>query len=150
MRAVDTNVLVRLTARDDSRQVAAAEAFVAEGAWVSHIVLAEFVSVLTSVYGLVASQVATAVGMLIAHQTLTLQDAEVVKRALEHYRRRPSLSFSDCLVLEAARKAGHLPLGTFDKDLGRLPGAQRLVHWAPSPYRRRSGARDAPSGPFGR
>jgi len=30
-------------------------------------------------------------------------------------------------ALEAAvRKAGHLPLGTFDKDLGKLKGAERL------------------------
>lgn len=65
MRAVDTNVLVRLIARDDAHQVAAAEAFVAMG-------------------------------------------------------------FSDCLVLEMARKAGHLPLGTFDHALGKQEGAQRL------------------------
>ena len=30
MRAVDTNVLVRLVTRDDTKQVAAAEAFVAK------------------------------------------------------------------------------------------------------------------------
>ena len=36
------------------------------------------------------------------------------------------LGFSDCLVLEAARKAGHLPLGTFDRELGKLEGAQKL------------------------
>jgi hypothetical protein len=29
-------------------------------------------------------------------------------------------------VLEVARKAGHLPLGAFDKDLGRLDGAERI------------------------
>ena len=29
-------------------------------------------------------------------------------------------------MLEVARKAGHLPLGTFDKPLGKLPGAERL------------------------
>jgi hypothetical protein len=29
----------------------------------------------------------------------------------------------DCLVLEIARKAGHILLGTFDKRLGKLPGA---------------------------
>ncbi len=43
MRAVDTNVLVRLVARDDPTQVAAAENFVARGAWISHLVLAETV-----------------------------------------------------------------------------------------------------------
>jgi len=30
------------------------------------------------------------------------------------------------LVLETARKAGHLPLGTFDRDLGKLNGVVRL------------------------
>ncbi|RYF30729.1 MAG: PIN domain-containing protein, partial [Comamonadaceae bacterium] len=34
--------------------------------------------------------------------------------------------FSDCLVLEIALKAGHTPLGTFDKGLSKLTGAQRL------------------------
>jgi predicted nucleic acid-binding protein len=41
MRAVDTNVLVRLVTRDDRKQVAAAEAFVNKGAWVSTLVLME-------------------------------------------------------------------------------------------------------------
>jgi predicted nucleic acid-binding protein len=36
------------------------------------------------------------------------------------------LGFSDCLVLEIARKAGHLPLGTFDRNLSKLDGAQKL------------------------
>jgi predicted nucleic-acid-binding protein len=46
--------------------------------------------------------------------------------ALEQYRRRPALGFSDCLVLEVARKAGHLPLGTFHRNLSRLEGAEKL------------------------
>ena len=126
MRAVDTNVLVRLVTRDDPKQVSAAESFVARGAWVSHVVLVEAVWVLTSVYELEAPAIATAVEMLLNHRDLTIQDADAVVAALEQYRARPSASFSDCLVLELARKAGHLPLGTFDRDLGKLEGAQRL------------------------
>ena len=125
MRAVDTNVLVRLITRDDSRQVTAAEQFVEKGAWVSHLVLAETVWVLESVYELDAEGRANAVDMLLNHRTLTLQDPDVVTAALAHFRRKPSLGFSDCLVLEIARKAGHLPLGTFDRDLGKLDGAER-------------------------
>jgi len=64
------------------------------------------------------------VEMLLDHARLTIQDADVVEAALEHYRARPALGFSDCLVLEMARKAGHLPLGTFDKALGRLPDVE--------------------------
>jgi len=38
----------------------------------------------------------------------------------------PVLGFSECLMLEFARKAGHLPLGTFDRKLARGAGAQKL------------------------
>ena len=62
MRAVDTNVLARLAARDDPRRAAVAEASVAHGAWVPALVL--------------------------------------------------------------ARKAGHLPLGTFDRALAKLEGTE--------------------------
>jgi predicted nucleic-acid-binding protein len=126
VRAVDTNVLVRLVTRDDPRQVAAAEAFVARGAWVPQVVLVEAVWVLTSVYDLDAPAVATAVDMLLNHRDLTIQDADVVAGALRQFRQKPSVDFSDCLVVESARKAGHLPLGTFHRDLARLDGAQRL------------------------
>jgi predicted nucleic-acid-binding protein len=126
MRAVDTNILVRLVARDDPRQVARAEAFVARGAWVSHLVLAEAMWVLDSVYRLGAREIAVAVEMLLNHKDLTVQDADAVAGALANFRKKPSLGFSDCLVLEVARKAGHLPLGTFDRALGKLDGAQRL------------------------
>lgn len=126
MRAVDTNVLVRLVVRDDEPQAAIAEAFVERGAWVSHIVLVELTWVLGAVYELEDSAIATAIDMLLNHESFTLQDADVVVGALEHYRRKPALGFSDCLVLEIARKAGHLPLGTFDKNLSKLDGAVRL------------------------
>lgn len=126
MRAVDTNVLVRLVTRDDTKQVAAAETFVAQGAWVSHLVLAEAMWVLASVYDLKSTAIATAVEMFLNHKEIVLQDSDVVAAALEHFRKRPRLGFSDCLVLEIARKEGHLPLGTFDRDLGKLDGAQKL------------------------
>ena len=126
MRAVDTNVLVRLVTRDDPKQVAAAEAFVARGAWVPYLVLAEAMWVLASVYELGHSRLATAVDMLLSHKDLTVQDSDAVAAALVQYRKKRALTFSDCLVLETARKAGHLPLGTFDRQLGKLEGAQRL------------------------
>jgi predicted nucleic-acid-binding protein len=126
MHAVDTNLLVRLIVRDDADQVNAAEAFVAKGAWVSHLVLAETLWVLDAVYHRSPAQIANAVERMLKHKELTLQDAEIVAMALGHFRSRPSLGFSDCLVLEIARKAGHLPLGTFDRNLARLGGTHRL------------------------
>ena len=126
MRAVDTNLLVRLIARDNAAQAVAAEAFVAPGAWVPQIALVEAIWVLGSIYGMKPQQIAAAVEMLLSHKDLTLQDADAVAAALSHFRKRPALGFSDCLVLEASRKAGHLPLGTFDRRLGKLEGAHGL------------------------
>ena len=126
MRAIDTNVLVRLVARDDARQVAAAESFVSRGAWVSHLVLTEATWVLTSVYDMRAKELATTIDMILKHRDITLQDADVVAAALEQCRKKPALTFSDCLILEIARKAGHLPLGTFDRRLAALDGSERL------------------------
>jgi predicted nucleic-acid-binding protein len=126
MRAVDTNVLVRLLTRDDERQAAAADAFVQDGAWVSVLALAEAIRVLTAVYDRKAAQVALAIELLLNHRHLSLQEPEAVAAALETFRRRPALGFSDCLLVELARKAGHVPLGTFDRDLGKVDGAAKL------------------------
>jgi predicted nucleic-acid-binding protein len=126
VRAVDTNVLVRLITRDDVKQVASAEAFVATGAWVPHLALAEATWVLASVYERSPEGIATAVEMLLNHQHLTLQDADAVNAAVIQFRRRPANGFSDCLMVEVARKAGHGPLGTFDRNLARLDGAEGL------------------------
>jgi predicted nucleic-acid-binding protein len=127
MRAVDTNVLVRLVTGDDLKQAAAAEKFVSAGAWVSHLVLAETIWVLATVYDRDPAALAQTVDFLLKHRDLTIQDAEVVVEALVNYRNKPSLGFSDCLVLEIARKAGHVPMGTFDRTLAKLEGAERIA-----------------------
>jgi predicted nucleic-acid-binding protein len=126
MRAIDTNVLMRLVARDDPGQVAAAEAFVETGAWVSVLALVEATWVLSTVYELSSRDIARAIEMLLDHRHLVLQDPEAVTGALELFRAKPALGFSDCLMLQLARRAGHLPLGTFDRNLSKADGAQKL------------------------
>jgi len=126
MRAVDTNLLLRLVVGDEPAQTAAAEQFVRPGAWVSLLVLMETVWALGSVYRVPAANVADAVEGLLDHNRLVIEDADVVKLALAQYRARPLLGFSDCLILEVARARGHVPLGTFDRGLGKLPGAQKV------------------------
>jgi len=126
MRALDTNAVVRLIVRDDVAQARAAEEFSSSGAWVSQLVLAETAWVLDAAYGRTPAQIALAVEMLLNHKDVTVQDTDVVVAALRLFKKRAALGFSDCLVLEIARKAGHLPLGTFDRDLARMEGAQRL------------------------
>lgn len=126
MRAADTNIVVRLLVRDEPRQFAQARAFVVGGAWVSHVVLAETAWVLATIYRMDANDIARAVEMLLNQQDVVLEDPATVAAALLAFRARPRLGFNDCLILEIARKAGHLPLGTFDRELAKADGAQRV------------------------
>ena len=126
MRAVDTNVLVGILARDDPKQVRVADEFVAAGAWVSLLALAETMWVLSTVYERDVPELGASVEQLLNHKDLILQDREVVAAALETFRSRPALGFTDCLLLEVARQAGHLPLGTFDRHLSKIDGTKKL------------------------
>ena len=126
MRAVDTNVLVRLIVRDDEKQVRRAEDFVAQGAWVSHIVVVETVWVLESVYSLSADRIAATIETLLGTRTFSFQEPEVLEEALGRFRRHPKVGFSDCVVAGVARKAGHTPLGTFDRNFAKLEGLAQL------------------------
>lgn len=126
MRAVDTNVVVRLIVRDNLKQTAKAEAFVSDGAWVSNLVLAESIWVLESVYELGKAQLRTALSMLLEHQQLILQETDVVRSALQEFASNRGVGFTDCLVIAIARKNGHVPVGTFDRKLSKLGDAQAL------------------------
>ncbi len=90
------------------------------------LVLTEATWVLTAVYDLSHAEIPTAIEMLLRHRDLIIQESDSVAAALEQYRKRPALGFSDCLILETARKVGHLPLATFDRNLSKLDGAEGL------------------------
>jgi predicted nucleic-acid-binding protein len=126
MLAIDTNVLIRILARDDLKQAQMADKLTAKGAWVSHLVLAEACWVLDAVYERTAAQLIAMLELLLTHESIVLQDADTVTFALDQFKLKPSLGFSDCLVLAIAQKAGHTPLGTFDKQLSKVAGAQLL------------------------
>ena len=124
MRAVDTNVLVRLLVADDPRQTEKAEAFLAAGgpAWISSVVLVETVWVLSSVYGWRKPQLLAMLDTATTSKDLSFQAIDAVRSALHLYRTSKA-DFPDCLALELARAEGHLPFATFDKATARLPGA---------------------------
>lgn len=126
MRSVDTNVLVRLIAEDDAKQLEVAESFISQNVWVSHLVLAETIWVLATAYQRTSAQLARAVDILLSHEHLNVQDPDVVLAALTRFEKKPTLGFTDCLILEIARKAGHVPLGTFDRHLAKIDGTQKL------------------------
>ena len=78
MRAIDTNVLVRLITRDDPAQVASAESFTENGAWVPLLALVEATWVLVSVYEIKSRDLANAIELLLNHRNLVIQDQEIV------------------------------------------------------------------------
>ena len=128
MRAVDTNVLIRALTGDDPVQSPAARAFIRDNGpvWVSHVVLVETIWALDSVYACGKPQVVKALNRIFDNKDLALEEPAVVRAALALYQSKARVGFSDCVVLERARSAGHLPLATFDKALGRAEGAHPL------------------------
>ena len=52
----------------------------------SHLVLAETLRVLDTVYERSAPQLIAAMDLLLAHESLVLQDADTVRAALNHFR----------------------------------------------------------------
>ncbi len=126
MRAADTNVLVRVIARDDDAQVPLADGFVAEGAWVSLLVLQEAIWVLERAFELGRKDQGVVIDMLLQHKTIVLESPELVAAALASFRKSQGIGFSDALILEAARRAGHLPVATFDKRFAKADDTQLL------------------------
>lgn len=126
MVSVDTNILIRIITRDDEEQAHRAEAFIRRGAWVSLLVLAETIWVLARGYGRTTLQLVETIEVLIAHEHLRLEEPNVVEVALAAFKNRPAIGFSDYLIFEIARKAGHTPLGTFDRNLAKLDGVEKI------------------------
>jgi predicted nucleic-acid-binding protein len=127
VRAIDANVLVRMTARDEPTQLRLATAATAAGAWVSLLVLAETMWVLRDVYGQTRAQQIATLENLLSHESVVIQDSEVARVALDRFKQNSKVEFSDCLILEIARKAGHTPVATFDRDFSKLDGVDRIT-----------------------
>lgn len=124
MRAVDSNVLIRLLAEDDREQARRAEGFLESGrpVWISTVVLVEVAWVLTAVYHWSKPQLIAMLDTATTSRDFAFQSVDTVRAAVELYRASRA-DFSDCLALELARAEGHMPFATFDRAVSRLPGA---------------------------
>lgn len=126
MKAVDTNVLVRIFSDDDVPQSKRAKSFIGTTAWVSHIALVETIWVLGSVYERPKADLVRAVEVILKNEALVLQEPEVVSDALWLYKSHSGVAFSDCMILAVSKKAGHTPLGTFDTKLAKIDGTELI------------------------
>ena len=129
MIAIDTNVLVRVLvddpdAPDQCEQ--ARELLLTHGsAWIAQIVLVETVWVLESVYGFGRAEILNVIERIRENPALELEAADRLDDAVALYR-NSTADFADSLILVAATQQ-RLILHTFDRKLGRLNGAQRIV-----------------------
>ena len=83
MTAVDTNILVRLLTRDDTKQEAAARSLFAAGPiWIAKTVLLETGWVLSSLYGFEQSAVRDAFTKLLGLRNVHVEDEPSVAAAL--------------------------------------------------------------------
>jgi predicted nucleic-acid-binding protein len=128
---LDTNVVVRYLAQDHVRQAAAATRLI-EGSlsaesrgFVSIVTLAEAVWVMSSNYGATRAIVADIVEGLLTAPQLTLENADVIWRALRAYRDSRA-DFSDALIVELGRDAGCAKTVTFDRRAAAHPGFEAL------------------------
>jgi predicted nucleic-acid-binding protein len=126
VRALDTNVLVRLVARDDEAQRAAARAVMAAGeVLVLPTVLMEAEWVLRSRYRLPRADIVEGLSTLCAQQGVTVASAEAVAKALSAYAERGD--FADHLHLALAAGQGATAFTTFDRNLAGPAGVGPAV-----------------------
>ena len=128
MRAVDTNVIVRVLIDDPDEpgQTGAARELVRQErtVLVPDLVLVEMTWVLRTSYRFSRAMVAKAVQGLIAHGKLVLESEALAAAALKLYESSQA-DYSDCWILAAMRERG-VELVTFDKKLARLKGTLQL------------------------
>ena len=129
MIAIDTNVLIRVLVDDSDAPdhcEQARELLLTHGlAWIAQIVLVETVWVLESVYGFGRAEILNIIERIRENPALELEAADRLDEALALYR-DSTADFADSLILVAATQR-RLILHTFDRKLGRLNGAQRIV-----------------------
>lgn len=129
MKAVDTNILLRFVVRDDEEQFSAASAFlnsrtIQDPAFVSLIVLAEFVWALRQRYGYDRAKV----------RALVLSLLETAEMAFEDEHRLSGLvleadrgDLADHLIAYSAVRAGCLSIVTFDRDAAEAVPSMELL-----------------------
>ena len=127
MIALDTNVLVRFLVEDDARQTEQAAALIERAVasgdtlFVSDVVVAELVWVLSVSYRISRAQIAATLRDLLRARHLTFAASDQLTRAIDSFARGKG-DFADYLIGEHARVAGCETVATFDRVLLRESG----------------------------
>ena len=116
MRAIDTNVIIRLLTRDDAAQNKVAEMLIGAGdIFVSLTVIIECEWVLRNAYRFTPEQIAGGLTLFAGLPGITIEDRMAVSNAIEWM--RGGMDFADAMHL--AKAEGCTAFFTFDKKLAR-------------------------------
>lgn len=134
MIGLDTNVLVRYLAQDDTKQAAQAtrlieqELSASNPGFISTVVLAELCWVLARLYAAGPSELVAMVDDLLDSHQFHLEHREAVQATVQHVNQSTSkkLGFVDVLVAQLAQAEGCERTVTFDKVAARIAGMALL------------------------
>lgn len=131
MIGVDTNVLARLFLDDDPKQTASARKFFAarnpaDPAFISALVIAEFVWLLTSRYRYPVDSAHAALAVVFGSGDVVVEREGVLKEAIAAAR-AANADVADALIAAIALDDGASSIVTFDRDAAKLvPGMELL------------------------
>ena len=118
MRAVDTNIVVRLVAHDDEIQWAIADGLMAEPFIVLPTVILEAEWVLRSAYKLPRNVVAGRLGVLLGNPNADPISSAAILWALDRY--AEGADFADALHLALASEVQATSFATFDTGMAKI------------------------------
>lgn len=118
MKALDSNIILRLLLEDDPAQVAIAEKLVRSPCWISLTVLLEVVWVLGSRYQMGRGDIVAVLRGLDAYDTIEIEGRRAALWAIDRYQQGGDIA--DLLHVAAAREAQAFV--TFDQAIARAAG----------------------------
>jgi predicted nucleic acid-binding protein len=124
---VDTNVLVRHLTGDPPELAARATVFLAteQELLVADLIVAETIYVLESFYEAPRPQIAAAMRSLLAFESVVTVDPAMLLRAIEVYE-LDRLDFAEAYLVAAAETSGVARIASFDRDIDRVTGIERV------------------------
>lgn len=130
MIGLDTNVLVRYLAQDETKQSSRATALIdsltrESPGFVTIVTLVELVWVMQGCYNSTKAEVIAILQMLLRTQELVVENTETAIKAINVFAGSKA-EFSDCLIERSANTAGCAYTLTFDGDAAKTAG-MRLV-----------------------
>jgi predicted nucleic-acid-binding protein len=124
---VDTNVLVRHLTGDPPALAKRATALLRDGSelFLADLIVAETVYVLESFYEVPRGQIATTIRSLLAFDSISVVDRDVLLRAVEVYE-IDRLDFAEAYLVACAESTGIGRVASFDRSIDRVSTVERI------------------------